>query len=178
MSNDQEYIEIKAVTGFRILVPKNHVIGYCHFPGHKGGITKKVLKDHECLKKNCTFFEKYTDLPYWKEHEKREKARQKRKNYVRLKKAERAEIQRQNDMFTQQTYETAQNILEEMEYNLKILNIKKVPNSRKCIVIYISKHPYNDWYQYLDFARAFGDIIGYYVELKHAKDVDGTYASY
>ena len=61
---------------------------------------------------------------------------------------------------------------------MKILNIKKVSNSRKCIVIYISKHPYNDWYKYIDFARAFGDIIGYYVEFKHAKDVDGTYATY
>ena len=61
---------------------------------------------------------------------------------------------------------------------MKILDIKKEPNPRKCIVIYISKNSYNDWYQYIDFARAFGNIIGYYVELKHAKDVDGTYATY
>lgn len=44
-------------------------VAYCHFIGHKGGLSKEMLKQHECLKKGCKCLEKYTDHPYWTKRE-------------------------------------------------------------------------------------------------------------
>lgn len=178
MDFEPDYIEIRIVTGERLIKPKNYIIGYCHFPGHKGGITRKIIKEHECLKKNCTFLEKYNDNPYWAEIQTLQASKAKRKRIIKQIKAEKATIQKQRNAIADIYYEIALCIIDELGYDLKILSIKKIANMRKLILIYVSNNQYNDWYQYLDLAREFGKKTGYYIELKHAKDIAGSYATF
>ena len=178
MDSDFDYIDIRTVKGYRILSSKKCIIGYCHFPGHKGGITKKILEEHECLKKECTFLEKYEDNPYWSALEKMQAAKKERRNYVRSIKAEKAAMQKQSEAIEGIYYEIVLCIIDELGYDMKVLSIKKVHNMRKFILVYISKNPYNDWYQFLDVARAFGKKTGCFLELRHAKNIDGSYVIY
>lgn len=178
MDSEIDYIDIRLVTGERILKPRNFVVGYCHFPGHKGGITRKIIKEHDCLNKNCSFLEKYTDNQYWDGIKRIQLRKNRKKNKVQRIKAEKAAIKKQNDAVTSIYYEIASCIIEELGYDIKILDIRKVPNMRKYTLIYISHNPYNDWHQYIDVARAFGKKAGHLLELKHAKSIDGSYATF
>lgn len=44
-----------------------NAVAYCHLNAHKGALSKNMLKQHQCLAKQCPFLEKYEDHPYWKE---------------------------------------------------------------------------------------------------------------
>ena len=43
--------------------PENSV-AYCHVNKHKGRLSVKIMKKHECLKKQCPWLEKL-EHPYW-----------------------------------------------------------------------------------------------------------------
>lgn len=42
-------------------------VGYCWFKQHKGFLTRKLMKKHQCPSKVCHYFQKFEDSPYWKE---------------------------------------------------------------------------------------------------------------
>ena len=44
---------------------KKDTIAYCHNIKHMGALSKKMVKQHECMQKNCRFFEKNLSNPYW-----------------------------------------------------------------------------------------------------------------
>ena len=119
-----------------------------------------------------------TDNQYWDELKRIQLKKNRRKNKIQTIKAEKAAIKRHYDAITSIYYEIALCIIEELGYDIKILDIKKVPNMRKYILIYISHNPYNDWHQFIDVARAFGKKTGHLLELKHAKNIDGSYATF
>lgn len=59
-------------------------VGYCWSEIHRGYLTQKLLKEHQCIEKECKHFQKFEDAPYWKnkekakENKKREKENKKR----------------------------------------------------------------------------------------------------
>lgn len=169
MSDDKEYIEIKPIIGERIYVQKKQVVGYCHFPEHRGSITKTTLKSHDCLKKECHFLEKYEDNPYWAAIERIKVRKQQKKETLKQLKADEQE-KVENWIFTAQT------IADSLGYNIKVVDVKKVPKRKVYILFYISEYRINDWYKYIDLAKEFGKIVGVWVELRHAKNIDGKYA--
>lgn len=74
---DKNYKNYTTVNGGKCTVGQR--VGYCWLDKHRGYITKQILEEHKCIEKNCSFFQKYEDAPYWKEKEKRKKLRQERK---------------------------------------------------------------------------------------------------
>lgn len=48
---------------------EEHALGFCHNPNHYGYLSVKLLKRHECLRKQCHYLEKYLDKGYWVERE-------------------------------------------------------------------------------------------------------------
>ncbi|MBQ3794789.1 MAG: hypothetical protein II842_00640 [Butyrivibrio sp.] len=44
---------------------EENCVAYCHCYKHRGGLSKDMMKQHECLKKGCRYLEKYEDHPYW-----------------------------------------------------------------------------------------------------------------
>lgn len=43
----------------------HNAIGYCHYKLHKGYLSWKAVKSHDCLGKQCPYLEKYMDKPVW-----------------------------------------------------------------------------------------------------------------
>ncbi len=55
-------------------------IGYCMHHKHFGALSLKMLKNHECLKKQCPFFKRNEEHQYWVDRAKKredKKAREK-----------------------------------------------------------------------------------------------------
>ena len=44
-------------------------VGWCRHNRHRGKLSAKQMKNHECLKKQCPFFTKNENHPYWAERE-------------------------------------------------------------------------------------------------------------
>lgn len=54
-------------------------LGYCRCNLHRGYLTKKIMDEHECLEKNCIWFDKHEDAPYWQHKTKQRLARKRGK---------------------------------------------------------------------------------------------------
>lgn len=39
---------------------ENKCVGYCNYAGHPGYLTKKQRKEHNCIRKNCYYYEAKT----------------------------------------------------------------------------------------------------------------------
>lgn len=81
---DKDHKNYRTINGGRCTVGQR--VGYCWLEKHKGYITKQIMDEHQCIEKQCPFFQKYEDAPYWKEKEKRKKDRQNRKELEKIEK--------------------------------------------------------------------------------------------
>ena len=61
------------------IVRKKGKIGYCWCKTHRGYLTEKILKDHECLQKNCRYLEKFPNEAFWQRRIKTKLARNNKK---------------------------------------------------------------------------------------------------
>lgn len=44
---------------------KENAVGYCYHSSHTGWLTEKMMKQHDCLGKQCKYFRKLETNPYW-----------------------------------------------------------------------------------------------------------------
>lgn len=77
----------KRVNYMRNAASKNKAVAYCHCKAHKGNLSVKMLKQHECLGKQCPYLEKYESHDYWRQREAL-KAKKKEKRFVLQKERE------------------------------------------------------------------------------------------
>ena len=52
-----------------------YCVGYCSNRLHRGYISARLLKEHQCLEKNCHYFKKISSCSYWYTMEKNEKVK-------------------------------------------------------------------------------------------------------
>lgn len=55
------------------------VIGYCHCKLHKGCLTAKLMREHECVQKGCNYFEKHEEAIFWQTKQKNKEVKQQAK---------------------------------------------------------------------------------------------------
>ena len=63
-------LDIHMANGCKCKMKESKIIGFCHCRLHKGYLNASILKEHECLRKNCFYLEKYEDRPFWVQREK------------------------------------------------------------------------------------------------------------
>ncbi len=64
------------------------LVGSCHNRIHPGKLTRKLMGAHDCLGKECRFFEKYEDADYWREKNRKAAAKKKHRQKQTLEKAQ------------------------------------------------------------------------------------------
>lgn len=165
--DDVEYINAKLITGEVAYLPKITVVGYCHFPEHKGNLTRSALKKHECLKKKCHYFERNKENKYC---EIIEAMKEEKKASKRTKKEQEQQLE--------DWKQKAQEIADKLGFDIKVTIIKKTDQKRRYILFYMSHEAKNDWFQYYDLAIKLGWATRRSFELRHIKDIDGSYAVY
>ena len=68
MADENEYgsyIYVRLVSGEFLYTLKKNILGHCNYAYHRGSITKSILKKYDCINKNCRFFKKDENNPYW-----------------------------------------------------------------------------------------------------------------
>lgn len=167
-----KHVEVILIDDCLHYVPINSIVGFCHCKVHTGHLLKSTMKKHECISKQCPFFHKFEDYPYWvgKENRKKEIEKQKKK------------LQYQNNMkiHFQRRFENvrriAQNAIDVRGLPLVVTSVAlQKPN--KYILNYVSNESKDDSDEYSKLIDKLNQIgIGKFY-LKHIKNINGYYAT-
>ena len=66
-----ELVKARLLGNQCVILPQTRIVSCCHNLLHPGKPTKRLMTQHDCLGKNCRYFEKYEDAGYWKECDRR-----------------------------------------------------------------------------------------------------------
>ncbi len=147
LEKEIEYQNVKLLGGRYATVPVQSIVGFCHYAEHKGCVTIEILREHDCINKNCSMFEKFEDYPYWKKQLSIQKSKETRKNNIRKKKEKIAA----KEAKIAEMKEVARGWVAQLRYPIKITNIiEDKPDSYK--IYFVSDSAVNDAYAYNDIA--------------------------
>lgn len=158
-------VETKLLTGERVELSERRIVGYCHCALHRGAITPKLLKCHDCVGKGCFYFEK-VEGQYWVDIENH-------KQEIKKSKDKKREVQMNEQLWQDE----CQQFADELGYNVKVLSVKRTEQRNRFVIFYISKHDFNDMNRFSRLAKRFGGKYRAKAELRHAKDINGNYAT-
>ena len=170
-------VQAKSVSGADVEISVSELVGYCHFEGHPGEITRNLLSAHRCLEKQCVFLERYGSNPYWSDRAVAEarmlKSKGAKKELRRKKKQADAQEQQVLDALTCDI----QKIADGLPCALTVVRVKREwPSVFK--LYYVSDNRFWD-------ATAFPELLaalqaaypGRRFLLWHIRDVDGHYVT-
>lgn len=83
-----ECVTTRLLGGRTVEVSFRALVGCCHNRIHPGKLTRKLMGAHDCLGKECRFFEKYEDADYWREKNRKAAAKKKHRQKQTLEKAQ------------------------------------------------------------------------------------------
>lgn len=171
---------VPLIDGIFRKVDTNSLVGYCHCSKHKGYVTVNLLKNHDCINKNCFYLEKFEDYPFWIHLMNAQKTKEQRK----LVKKHNMEFQAAHKQCVERKMtkllESAQGVADKLGYPILVVRVAPKSDTKEnyeYIVNYVSDNLYNDWHLYFDLAITLGKCFGGKYILKHVKKIDGTYAS-
>ena len=130
-----EVIHVRLLGNHPIDIRRKLLVGCCHNHLHPGRMTQKLMEEHDCLRKNCRFFEKYEEASYWRAQAEKNAARQKAKLEKQQKRSREAEILSYKELF--QSYADA------IGYSLQLVRVQEDPPGIFKI-FYVSENPFRD----------------------------------
>lgn len=170
---NKEVIRARMLGGAVLEIRRGNIVGCCHNLIHPGKLTKSLMLEHDCLGKQCAFFEKYQESGYWQEQLRKKKQRESRKREKQLSKAAAAA-----EMETLQLVrENFQACAEATDSALDIIRVEN-PKSGEYTVFYVSDNRFADGNRFKDFTK---EVTQRYrckrIMLKHIRDVDGHFVT-
>ena len=114
---DDELKGAKLVSGDYVYVQRRKLIGFCHCDLHKGYVTKSIYRNHKCGEKQCVFFQKFEDCPFWA-------AEKGYKRYKNLSSAQKAKIKSEEEKFVRMA-EELQKLADKFGYPMKITSVRQ-----------------------------------------------------
>lgn len=154
------------IFGSYTYVSKGRIVGFCHYKEHRGYITLPMLKERGCITKQCRYFEKNEEHPYWSSPKPADKRKTRKQMKAKIEEQERKLV------------EEAQECADFLGYNIKITSVRRDTENNTFLIYYISDLPENDYYRYINLARSFGGSKHVKTLLRHVKDIDGNYATF
>lgn len=170
----QEIVTVKMLTGETVSIKQKRILGWCHHRIHKGAVTRTIMKQHDCLGKNCPYLERNANSPYWANLVAQKKAKENRKEKIRAQKQQQAA----EEEHLIQLLESWQSYLDDMESDMYIVRVAKVAPSVYRI-FYVSDNSFADGNRYPAFLETLKFLHPHYrINLRHIRDVDGHFVTY
>lgn len=115
-----ECVTTRLLGGRTVEVSFRALVGCCHNRIHPGKLTRKLMEAHDCLGKECRFFEKYEDADYWREKNRKAAAKKKHRQKQTL---EKAQQRREADALTLK--DLFQTYADDAGYVLRIVRVQE-----------------------------------------------------
>ena len=173
-------IRLPLIDGSYRSVAVKSIVGMCRNNIHRGYLNIDLLEQHDCIKKDCPFLEKFEDYPFWVKQDRiaNTKAIQKKKRENSRLKLERAKAISDDKMNT--LLESAQNIADKLNYSIIITRVAPQRTSEakyEYIINYVSDLLANDWHNYFDLVVTMAKCHGGKYYLRHMRFPNGDYVS-
>lgn len=170
---NNEIIYAKMLSGETISIKRGNILGWCHFKGHPGAVSKALMKEHDCLGKGCRYFERDEKCPYWKHLELQKQTEEKRKAQIQKEKQQKAMDSEHLRVLT----ESWQEYLDDMDSDMYIVRVaKETPSLYK--IFYVSDNRFADGNRYPNFLDTLKFVHPHYrIQLRHIRDVDGHFVT-
>lgn len=152
------------------------LVGYCCSNLHRGFLTEKLYKEHNCGdscgNNLCKRFVKCENGSMWRKIEYTNNQKQAAKKEKKRKK----EMRKRQQEYFKCIINTAEACAS--FFNIAVLFTSVVQKSARGIVIYYcSDNEYNDWYMLYDIKLILQEVYNVSVKLVHIKNLQGEYAT-
>ena len=175
-SDDQwrrSLVNVRLITGLHVEMQRRNIVGCCHCATHPGKLTKQLMLDHNCIEKECRYFEKYDYASYWRGKQQIQQAKE-RKREEQKKVKEREKLQSERLKSIQQEMQV---ILDDLSYSMEIIRLEQI-EAKRYKVFYVSDYPFADGNRFPDFLGAiYATHPGWRIWLQHIKDMDGRFVT-
>lgn len=170
---ERELISARLLGNKWVEIANVKIVGYCHNRIHPGKLTRKLMEEHDCLGKNCSFFEKYNESTYWVAEENRKRQKEHRKQ---VQQDEKKAAQELEDELTE-LKDLFQSYADDAGYSMLIVRLEK-ERANRYKVFYVSENPFADGNRFPDFlstVKFFFPQLS--INLRHIRDVDGHFVT-
>ena len=169
----QEPVKTRLLGNQYAFLPPSRIVGCCHNLLHPGKLTKQLLKQHDCLGKNCRYFEKYEAAEYWAERRRQEE----RKRAGKLARQQKKEQEAAAKTLLQTLAARFQSFADAAGYSMQIVRVDAEGKNRYR-VFYVSEHPFADGDRFPAFLDAVRSCFPEYrLRLRHIRDTDGHFVT-
>lgn len=164
-----EVIRVRLLGGQSISVRRKLLVGCCHNRIHPGKMNQRLMEEHNCLGKECRFFEKYEYATYWRIQAGKNVARRQAKLEKQQKRAHRSTVFSYQNLF--------QSYADELGYSLKIIRVQEeTPSVFK--IFFISDNPFRDGGRFPNFISMIQEKHPQFrIIMRHIRALDGHFVT-
>ena len=172
-ASPQEPVKTRLLGNQYAFLPPSRVVGCCHNLLHPGKMTKQLLKQHDCLGKNCRYFEKYESAEYWNECRRQEE----RKRAGKLARQQKKEQEAAAQTALKTLAARFQSFADAAGCSMQIVRVDTEGKNRYR-VFYVSENPFADGDRFPDFLDTVRACFPEYcLHLRHIRDMDGHFVT-
>lgn len=170
---ERKVISARLLGNKHVEIESVKIVGCCHNLIHPGKLTRKLMEEHDCLGKNCKFFERNNDSTYWAEEEnkKRQKERRKQARQAEKKAARKLEdeLAELKDLF--------QSYADDAGYSMLVVRLEK-ERSNRYRLFYVSDNPFADGNRFPELLATINFFFPrYFIQFRHIRDIDGHFVT-
>ena len=169
----KELVDVKMLTGNTAKIQRKNILGWCHNRIHPGAVSKTILKDHDCLGKECRFFERNCQAPYWDAYEAQKRAAERKKEEIKKEKEKKVK----EESALQDLTESWRTYLTEIDSDMQIVRVA-ADSPYAYRIFYVSDNRFADGNRYPEFLS---ELNNRYPKcrfiLRHIRDIDGHFVT-
>lgn len=164
-----EVLNARLLGGAHIRIRRKLLVGYCHNRLHTGKLTQKLMEEHDCLGKECRFFEKYETASYWKERNQKAAL----KSLLRKQRNHQKEQAQQQEAAALSLKDQFQRYADDAGYTMQIVRVQEEKQG-VLKVFYVSENRFRDGNLFPNFlSRIRQEHPRYSILMRHIQDLDG-----
>jgi len=164
-----EILDTRLLGGQRVEIRRKLLVGCCHNHIHPGKLTRQLMETHDCIGKQCRFFEKYEDALYWQERAQKAAARQQLKQEKKT--------QKEREKTSMSYVEEFQTYADDAGYAMKVVRVQE-EKTRAFKVFYVSENRFRDGNLFPNFlSRIQKEHPARSILMRHIQDMDGHFVT-
>lgn len=168
--NPDTLVNARLLGNKRVLISSSRIVGMCHSALHPGKLTRRIMEEHDCLGKQCRYFEKYEEAGYWRELERK----QQRKKAAKMQKAARKQQAAKEAAYFEELKVLFQSYADEAGYTMQIIRVHGIRAS--IYIYYVSDYPFADGNRFPAFLKSVKFFFPHHrIILRHIKDLEGRF---
>lgn len=149
------------------------IVGCCHNRIHPGKMTRHLLEQHNCLGKQCRYFERYDTSTYWADLDRKQDMKKRRRQEKQQKRA--MELTQKEEM--QEIVDELQDYADLCDYDIDIIDVRQ-ERTYLYTVFYISDNTYPDGKLYSGLIEMASRAHPHWkLLLRHIKDEHGRFVT-